>query len=251
MVKEYLILLLLGHILGDFYFQTKHMAEKKDSSIQWVFIHGLCYWGAMLMTSFAFLSWKALLVATLISALHLVIDVIKFFYNLQMNKRRKMTHTLDRNVFFIDQFIHLFTLSLAAYWMVLNQGDIREYGLIKGFFDTIGLSERLVSSWCLALLILHKPANITIQKLLVPYKPQNKDEHFKKDNNAGRFIGTVERIIMLIFLAIGQYSAIGLVLTAKSIARYDRISKDQNFAEYYLLGTLISTLIVLVVSFIV
>ena len=45
----------------------------------------------------------------------------------------------------------------------------------------------------------------------------------------------------------GQYSAVGLVLTAKSIARksiarYDRISKDQSFAEYYLLGTLLSTI---------
>lgn len=31
-------------------------------------------------------------------------------------------------------------------------------------------------------------------------------------------------------------------MTAKSIARYDRISKDQEFAEYYLLGTLLSTI---------
>ena len=51
-----------------------------------------------------------------------------------------------------------------------------------------------------------------------------------------------QRIIMVIFIAIGQYSAVGLVLTAKSIARYDRISKDQSFAEYYLLGTLLSTI---------
>lgn len=72
----------------------------------------------------------------------------------------------------------------------------------------------------------------------------------KEVNNTGRFIGTLERIIMLIFLSIGQYSAIGLVLTAKSIARYDRISKEKNFAEYYLLGTLISTVVAIVVSFI-
>lgn len=51
---------------------------------------------------------------------------------------------------------------------------------------------------------------------------------------------------MLMFLSLGQYSAIGLVLTAKSIARYDRIAKDKDFAEYYLLGTLMSTLIVIV-----
>lgn len=51
---------------------------------------------------------------------------------------------------------------------------------------------------------------------------------------------------MLIFLAMNQYTAIGFVLTAKSIARYDKITKDEKFAEYYLLGTLISTLCVVI-----
>ena len=53
---------------------------------------------------------------------------------------------------------------------------------------------------------------------------------------------------MTIFLSIGQYSAVGLVLTAKSIARYDKISKDQVFAEYYLLGTLLSSIVAIVVT---
>ena len=62
---------------------------------------------------------------------------------------------------------------------------------------------------------------------------------------AGGFIGLLERLLILLFLSINQYSAIGLVLTAKSIARYDEISKDKDFAEYYLLGTLLSTFIVI------
>lgn len=48
-------------------------------------------------------------------------------------------------------------------------------------------------------------------------------------------------MIMLMFIAMDQYAAMGLVLTAKSIARYDKITKDEKFAEYYLLGTLLST----------
>ncbi|WP_343250273.1 hypothetical protein [Diplocloster hominis] len=63
-------------------------------------------------------------------------------------------------------------------------------------------------------------------------------------------IGTIERLIMLIFLSLGQYAAIGLVLTAKSIARYDKIVKEPEFAEYYLLGTLLSTVSVIILSFI-
>ena len=72
----------------------------------------------------------------------------------------------------------------------------------------------------------------------------------REDRKAEEYIGTVERIIMLIFIYINQYSAIGLVLTAKSIARYERITKEEHFAEYYLLGTLISTLIAIIVSFV-
>jgi hypothetical protein len=40
-----------------------------------------------------------------------------------------------------------------------------------------------------------------------------------------------------------QYAAIGLIFTAKSITRYDKIAKDPAFAEYYLVGTLFSLLI--------
>jgi hypothetical protein len=65
---------------------------------------------------------------------------------------------------------------------------------------------------------------------------------------AGRAIGTLERWIMTIFLALGQYSAMGLTLTAKSIVRFSRIEKDPAFAEYYLLGTLYSMLIALLVG---
>ena len=62
---------------------------------------------------------------------------------------------------------------------------------------------------------------------------------------AGRAIGTLERWIMVTLILVGQYGLIGLVLTAKSIARFKKIEQDPEFAEYYLLGTLYSTLIAL------
>ncbi len=71
------------------------------------------------------------------------------------------------------------------------------------------------------------------------------------EKKAGGFIGFLERFIIVIFLAINQYSAIGLILTAKSIARYDKISKDQTFAEYYLLGTLLSAIIAIIAYFLI
>jgi len=58
---------------------------------------------------------------------------------------------------------------------------------------------------------------------------------------AGSLIGILERALVLTFVLINQYTAIGLVLTAKTIARYKELD-DRKFAEYYLVGTLTSTL---------
>ncbi|MFA9397626.1 MAG: DUF3307 domain-containing protein [Clostridiaceae bacterium] len=251
MFREYFLLLLLGHVLGDFYLQTKGMAEKKEKSIKWVLLHSLCYLGTMILIGLPIISLEIVLVIILASILHLVIDTFKYIYFSVMTKKRKKTQVIERNIFFVDQLLHLVFLIFIAYGIVINDVVIREWKVVEDFFSIVGISEVQILSWILALLIIHKPANIAIQKLLLVYKPKNKDVDVKMDNNAGRFIGTIERIIMLIFLAIGQYSAIGLVLTAKSIARYDRISKEKDFAEYYLLGTLISTVVVIVVSFIV
>ena len=85
-----------------------------------------------------------------------------------------------------------------------------------------------------------------IQNLLGGYKPkEDENKLFIRDNKVGRKIGTIERFIMLLFILMNQYAAMGLVLTAKSIARYDKIVKEEKFAEYYLLGTLFSTASVL------
>lgn len=250
MFKEYFVLFLLAHILGDFYIQTGKMAEKKEKSVKWVLIHGLCYCGIMMLISLPIMSGKIVLAAIVSSILHLVIDVAKYVYNSATTSKGKMTQIIERNMFFIDQLFHVICLVTIAYWLAASKTIIREWNIINDFFNVVGKSELTVLSWLLALLVIHKPANITIQKLLMIYKPKTREKDKKNDNNAGRFIGTVERIIMLIFLSIGQYSAIGLVLTAKSIARYDRISKEKDFAEYYLLGTLISTAVVIVVSLI-
>lgn len=68
---------------------------------------------------------------------------------------------------------------------------------------------------------------------------------------AGRVIGILERWIIFTLVVISQYSLIGLVLTAKSVARFKQIQDDATFAEYFLLGTLYSTLIALVAGILV
>ncbi len=58
---------------------------------------------------------------------------------------------------------------------------------------------------------------------------------------AGALIGFLERTFVLTFVLLHQYVAISIVLTAKSITRFEEL-KDRKFAEYYLIGTLSSML---------
>lgn len=247
MFKEYFTLLLLGHVLGDFYLQTNHMADRKEESIRWVFLHSIFYWVTMLVISIPVISGQVILYGTTAAATHTFIDILKYYYILKVKEKGMITPSQDRTIFVIDQLLHLASLLGIAYVFVLRGNPFLVTDGIRGFFIILGMEPMTFLFWAVALLLIHKPANIMISKLLSIYRPENVEDG-GSDRKAGRFIGTLERIIILIFISIQEYSAIGLVLTAKSIARYDKISKEKDFAEYYLLGTLISTAIVIVVA---
>lgn len=93
-------------------------------------------------------------------------------------------------------------------------------------------------------LIITKPINIIFKLYFERYQVELEDT--SSISGAGAMVGNLERLIIGIFLILGQYAAIALVFTAKSIARYDMISKNQGFAEYYLIGSLFSMISVLV-----
>jgi hypothetical protein len=54
----------------------------------------------------------------------------------------------------------------------------------------------------------------------------------------------LERAITLTLLLLDQFGALGLVIAAKSIARFKAL-EDRDFAEYFLIGTLASVLLAL------
>jgi hypothetical protein len=60
--------------------------------------------------------------------------------------------------------------------------------------------------------------------------------------SAGKYIGWLERILILTFVIGGYHEAIGFLLAAKAVARYPEIKEDTHghFAEYFLIGTLTS-----------
>lgn len=248
MIKYIFIILLGVHLLGDFYFQTEKTAERKQSNFRWTLYHAVTY---AVISSVLFwlvlpgMHWGYVFLFVIS---HGLIDIAKYVICKYICKSNKPYFPNKRNIFLIDQGAHFIIIVIIAYIMRdINIRDLYRIN-IQLLFDAFHVSELLVLSWGVKLLLIHKPANILIVNILGFYKPSVKNQPTADDKNAGRFIGTLERIIMTFFISINQYSAVGLVLTAKSIARYDKISSDQEFAEYYLLGTLLSTLIAIAVS---
>jgi hypothetical protein len=64
---------------------------------------------------------------------------------------------------------------------------------------------------------------------------------------AGTLVGILERAIILTFGLLGEYGAISFVFVAKSMARFKQL-ENRQFAEYYLIGTLLSFFFALIVA---
>ena len=61
-------------------------------------------------------------------------------------------------------------------------------------------------------------------------------------NKAGLYIGILERLFVFYFTVIGFWGGIGFLFTAKSIFRFNDLSRenDRNYTEYIIIGTLLS-----------
>lgn len=80
--------------------------------------------------------------------------------------------------------------------------------------------------------------------------PPGKGDVDEQEYNTGRVIGMLERIFVYVFVLAGQYAAIGFILAAKGVARF-REFENRTFAEYVLIGTLLSTLLAFFVGYFV
>jgi hypothetical protein len=66
-----------------------------------------------------------------------------------------------------------------------------------------------------------------------------------EEYNRGRLIGNLERIVLTLMVTAGSYTALAFLVAAKGIVRFEEFEKSRDFAEYFLIGSLASTLIAL------
>lgn len=213
-----LVPLLTAHILTDFFLQTREMVtakEKNNLMTFWSYLHaGIAGVTAYLLVA----SWTYHYIFWVTAISHLFIDAWK--------NSRKNTHSLP--LFFIDQFMHLLII-VGLYFWITGWGANREF--------ITGLPMREVSIIGLGLLFVTRPSSVIIQKLM---KQWNYNSMTMELPGAGHYIGILERILLYVFVLFNQFSAIGLLIAAKSILRYGSKVQAREETEYILVGTLLS-----------
>lgn len=238
MIKVVFLLFLIGHVLADFYLQSSKLALEKNQFFRKLLKHCLIYMLTMIVIIIPIINLKLLQWAIIISLVHFSVDLIKFL----LKNKFTFSHNIDISVFFIDQLLHLLTIIFAV--VSILSVPIDYLGWIGEVIEQSQIDLINVLSWVLIILTIIKPTSIIIRKVLFHYQPTN-DNESDGYPNAGALIGILERLIILLLLSVSQYSAIGFVLTAKSVARHNKIADDPKFSEYYLLGTLLSSLLVI------
>lgn len=232
--------MIIGHILGDFYAQTDKIAKEKKHSIRMLIKHCLRYGLMLIICSTIFLTkselLKFMMCILIIGVLHGLTDTLKILIEKQMNLTPKELLYL----FILDQIFHtiilillckIFNITGGIYVDVFNKNyDVNSFNNILNFI--------------IGILICGRPASIVVKLVFSTFKPKKQDQLLVKIENpkVGSYIGILERVIIFFLGIMSQYSAIGFVLTAKSVARYKQL-EDQTFAEKYLVGTLLSTVI--------
>lgn len=258
-------LMLIGHLLGDFYFQSAKTAAQKDEKWSELMKHCVMYSLCVFFVFLPFFGHNMLILFSFLSISHLIIDVCKAFILRRIKGKKgcfknvKWSNYKQTNSFIYDQIAHLLCIMGVFLYFRFSEASLEPILFLGNRDSSFEIPLSVLISWIAGLLLIGKPASVAIRIILNPFKPDGEnlesvDSKELQENgiiNAGSWIGIFERFIMLVFLSLNQFSAIGFVLTAKSIARYKRITDDPKFSEYYLLGTLLSTIFAICTRFLV
>lgn len=215
-----LIKLLLAHLLGDFLLQPAvWVADKEANRIKApsLYLHILLHGTLAGLILWEVKYWIVLLPLMLA---HGAIDLLKLY------AQRPNTRTLW---FFTDQALHLLALVVIWRWWT---GGMEFWLPVQPEYWLLVIT---------AVVFLTTPASMIIRAMLDTWtemKP-NGDQSLAK---AGFYIGILERLFVFTFILTGHWSAVGFLVTAKSVFRFGdlRESGDRKLTEYVLIGTLLS-----------
>lgn len=231
------IILITAHLIGDFMLQNARLAKHKQSSFTALIKHSIIYAICMLVVFAILPPLKAIIPFIILTAVHFGIDFA----------RTKANHLTKRNaarrlwgIFLLDQALHVGVI-FAVCWVFRfneNAGSLLKLSIDTWSPDVMTKVLAYIMVYVLAL----NPTAVLVKKTLC-IADANSDKELKNDddkaNRNGYMIGILERLIIVTLVLSGNLPTVGFVLAAKSIARFKQL-ENKDFAEKYLVGTLLS-----------
>jgi hypothetical protein len=221
--------LLLAHLIGDFFLQPQKWVkdkEKKKLKSLWLYVHISIHIALMFLLLWD-LQYTLLILS--IGFIHLLVDALKIILQQKNNKRF---------LFFLDQLLHFVTIFILVHLFLDSNFDFN-----------ISLNNHLLLL-VICIVFLTLPTSIIMKIIFSKWNitKLTKDNESLKD--AGKYIGILERLLVFTFIVVGQWEAVGFLITAKSVFRFGDLtaSKERKLTEYILIGTLISFGIAIIVS---
>lgn len=231
------LLLIILHLLGDFYLQTTKVARcknaiissmcekcKKCKSASWInwkylIIHSVLYIVPFSVMFFIMKPIYATMVIVGLLVTHILIDAGACYFN------KKIKQTI---VFIVDQALHVGILFSVIQFVIISDCANNYLDVLKVIF------------LCLTLVM---PCSIVINKLFKDIYPDTEEMGIF---DVGSMIGIMERILTVIFAYFGNFPAIAIIITVKTWARTNDL-KEPEFRNKYLLGTLTSLVLALLI----
>lgn len=221
--------LLLSHFLTDFFLQPRSWItdrRKKKFGSGYLYLHTLITAAVACLI----IGWQYWLIAVIIFVTHTIIDGWK-------------SYMADKSIYFLaDQALHLLVI-LGCWWFTFY-----DFAGLRSGWDTIRNDTDL---WIIvtAFVFLTLPSSYLIGQLTQKWR--NALANAEALANAGKWIGIIERCIMLALIMQNEYEAIGLLIAAKGFIRFNETARTEQKTEYLLIGTLISISIALVTGLII
>ena len=223
------IKLFLAHLIGDFLLQPNrwvtHIETNRVAS-KYLYFHVLLHFVVTMILLWDFSYWQ---IALIIMVSHYSIDLLKL-YSISLIKNKSI-------IFFIDQIFHVIVLYCCAYF-----GNLYEH--------TQSLFQELDWALVTAVVFVSFPTAIIMRKIMQTMF-EIKIDHTSLPN-AGKYIGIIERLLVLAFIILERWEVIGLLITAKSVFRFNDLKENNSIklTEYILIGTLLSFSIAIITGII-
>lgn len=250
-----LLKLIVSHIITDFFIQPdRWIADKKNRGwkSKYLLLHSLIagVLALVLLQDKHDLKW-----ALFISVSHYIIDVLKITIDRRIERAASLNETAKSkkylSSFIADQIAHC--VILVFVWLSVIHG-----------FDKIKPADTLFSYRVLlrlaGYLIILNPTGYAIGIFTRRWLNELNMQDSLKD--VGKWIGMMERIIILTLVLLNQFSSIGFLITAKSLLRLiDKpdissgaippVFSSRKHTEYVLVGTFLSFSVALFVGILI